>query len=210
MPNLEKPADPQESSVEQRKKAIAAALEAGDFETVAKLAQEAGGAEVVAEAPADTADAAPTESPEAKAQRDAEQAEQMRLQKENDSQEAAALLAKMQGGTVESQQEDVSLSAEAQGVEGTLMRLFTHAELAGFDRDPELNSVRAAIGALDEQTQEKLGQDFFDNTIGQYIGNNRNAYKVYQRCFKGTALGRKFAGLEDARLKASGYPGFTL
>lgn len=211
--------DENEAGIAQKKQEMTDAVAAGDYSKVAELAQEAQTMEAAKAEMVDSARDEATEinkgideakAAEEKAAREAALAEQAKLDAEKSQQEAAALLEKMQGGGTESSQENVSLSAEAKRVGESLMHLFAIAERAVYQRDPELQATGIAIRNLDEQTQEKLGQDFFDNTIGQRIDNNRNAYELYLNCFKGTALGRKFASLEDARLKNAGYGGFTL
>ena len=101
-------------------------------------------------------------------------------------------------------QEDVSLSAEAQEVENSLMDLFQNAWKRGFDERPELESTKATLEKLDAETQEKIAQDFFDRTSGQNILYIRDAYTVYNK-FTGTAFGDKFKELESARLVAAGF-----
>lgn len=115
MPNLEKPADPRENfaeneaDIEQKKQEIAQALEAGDYASVAALAQEAKGMETARGEMVNEAHGEALEDNKVfdeakaaeKAQKDAEIAEQARLQTEADAAEAAALLAKLQGGNVE-------------------------------------------------------------------------------------------------------------
>lgn len=215
-----------EGSLEQKKKAIVQALESGDYDSVSTLAQEAKGmeqakSEMVGDAHSEALEmnrqVDEEKAAEEKASREAAAAEAARLDAEKSQQEAAALLAKMQGGGVEAPvvesaepaQEAFTLSPEAQMVEEALMRLAANAEKAVFNRDPELETTRAAIGGFDEQTQEKLAEDFFDRTIGQSIANNRGAYQIYME-MPGGAFTKKFHDLEDARLKAAGYAGFSL
>lgn len=71
-----------------------------------------------------------------------------------------------------------------------------------------MNSVEEALNCLNSTDQEKMATEFFNDTIGERIGNNRNAYKVYF-IFKNTAFGQKFQQLEDERLKKAGYVGFN-
>lgn len=57
--------------------------------------------------------------------------------------------------------------------------------------------------------QTALAQEFFDDTIGKRIDNNKAAYMVYG-LFKGTEFSSKFKELESARLKRAGFGEFTL
>lgn len=94
-------------------------------------------------------------------------------------------------------------------VEESLINLFLAAGQREFNNN-EIKFIAMALKEFDFQTQEKIGKDFFDRTIGQNISNNRNAYEVYL-VFKRTTFGKKFAELEDARLKEAGYEeGFKL
>jgi hypothetical protein len=72
-----------------------------------------------------------------------------------------------------------------------------------------MDPVKTAFENLSDADQEQVAADFFNETIGQDISNNKHAYHVY-RHLKGTAFARKFHQLEDERLKNAGYGGFTL
>lgn len=118
--------DKNEAGIVQTKQAIAEAAAAGDYDKVATLAQEAKGmeaakGEMVGEAQGEALDDNKTfdeaKAAEEKAKRDAELAEQAKLQAEKDSQEAAALLAKLQGGTVESTPVEQVAGAVIEGTE---------------------------------------------------------------------------------------------
>ncbi len=78
-----------------------------------------------------------------------------------------------------------------------------------YPEDSLMNSAQEALKNLSSADQEKMATEFFNDTIGRNISNNKNAYKVYMM-FKGTSFGQKFQQLEDARLKEAGYAGFTL
>ncbi len=103
--------DKNEADIAQTKQAIAEAATAGDYDKVGALAQEAKNmeaakGEMVGEAREEATEENKAfdeaKAAEERAKRDAELAEQAKLQAEKDSQEAAALLAKLQGGAVES------------------------------------------------------------------------------------------------------------
>lgn len=205
--------DENEAGIAQKKQEMTDAVAAGDYAKVAELAQEAEGMKVankeiyekdVDEALETNKGIDEAKALEEKAAREAALAEQVKLDAEKSQKEAAELLEKMKGSNAESEQENVSLSDEALKVEDSLMRLFSVSDQRDFDQDPELNLTRIALRGLDARTQEKLSQDFFDRTIGQDIKYIPKAYEVYRR-FKGITFGNKFAELEDARLKASGY-----
>jgi hypothetical protein len=78
-----------------------------------------------------------------------------------------------------------------------------------YPEDSLIDSAQEALESLSSPDQEKMAIEFFNDTIGRDISNNKNAYKVYMM-FKGTAFGQKFKQLEDARLKEAGFSGFTL
>lgn len=81
-----------------------------------------------------------------------------------------------------------------------------------WNKSPEdslMNPAQEALKNLSPADQEKMASDFFNDTIGRNISNNKNAYKVYAM-FKSTPFGQKFKQLEDTRLKEAGYSGFTL
>jgi hypothetical protein len=69
-----------------------------------------------------------------------------------------------------------------------------------------LSEIKAKF---DTTNQVALAEEYFDKTIGTSISDNKFAYPVYQ-ALKGTDFARRFAELEDARLKAAGYAGFSL
>jgi hypothetical protein len=98
MTNPEQPEVANVETAEQRKQQIAAALEKGDYATVARLAQEEAEAKAASEAAAvETMPVAePAESEEAKAAREAVATQQAALQKQQDTQKAAEILAKLQ------------------------------------------------------------------------------------------------------------------
>lgn len=220
--------DKNEDSIALKKQEIAKALESGDWVSVATLAQEAKGMETAKSEMMNSAEDEALETnkqideakaAEEKAQRVAAIAEAARLDAENSAKEAAALLEKLTGGnTGASQEENVQAVAtenagsskeEAAEAEASLMHLFNIADLRRFGEGPELDSTIATIKGFDTQTQEKLAQNFFDNTIGRNISSTANAYKVYME-FTKCDFQEKFRDLEDARLKRAGYAGFTL
>ena len=71
------------------------------------------------------------------------------------------------------------------------------------------NPIKATLQELTIDEQKSLADWFFSVTIGKYIGNNRNAYKIYY-LFKWSPFAFRFSELEDARLKEEGYAGFTI
>jgi hypothetical protein len=103
-PNPREIFDKNEAGIAQTKQAIAEAAASGDYDKVGALAQEAKNmeaakGEMVGEVNRGIDEA---KAAEEKAKRDAELAEQAKLQAEKASQEAAQLLEKMQGGSTES------------------------------------------------------------------------------------------------------------
>ena len=92
-------------------------------------------------------------------------------------------------------------------VRNVFMQLF---DKAGWTSFSELMAKSENIlDGLDNDEQEQLAKEFFDETIGKNILNIPKSYQVYRE-FKGTAFAKKYAELEDARLKRAGYAGFTL
>lgn len=73
-------------------------------------------------------------------------------------------------------------------------------------KDDILKPAKKALSELSAMEQKELAIDFFDDTIGRNISNNKNAYSVYG-VFKNTPFGEKFKQLEDERLKAAGFGG---
>ncbi len=74
------------------------------------------------------------------------------------------------------------------------------------EQEGSINKLRTLFKSLD---QAALAQEFFDDTIGKRIDNNKAAYMVYG-LFKGTEFASKFKELESARLKRAGFGEFTL
>ncbi len=76
--------------------------------------------------------------------------------------------------------------------------------------DSLMNPAKEALENLSPADQEKVATDFFNDTIGKNISNNKDAYSVYG-VFKNTPFGQKFKQLEDKRLKEAEFTsGFTL
>lgn len=78
-----------------------------------------------------------------------------------------------------------------------------------YPEDSLMKPAEEALKNLSPADQEKMATNFFNDTIGRDISNNKNAYIVYG-VFKNTPFGQKFKQLEDDRLKKAGYAGFTL
>ncbi len=74
----------------------------------------------------------------------------------------------------------------------------------------EADDFRRKLKEFSDQDQQKLAKDFYEDTIGQNIQNNENAYNIYM-AMRGTTFAKKFKELEDTRLKEAGYSsGFIL
>ncbi len=173
-PNPRETFDKNEDGIAQTKKAIAEAVAAGDYDKVGTLAQEAKGMEasnlemstVSQEAVDDNKAFDEAKAAEEKAKRDTELAEQAKLQAAKDSQEAAALLAKLQGSpaeapSTETTEASVIGNAEPVATENTVERTTTNPE--------EQEVVQKAL----ETIQEKLG-NYKDSygTILFKVGDN--------------------------------------
>ncbi len=170
-----------EGGIEQKKKAIAQALEAGDYDSVSTLAQEAKGmeqtkSEMVGDAHSEALEmnrqVDEEKAAEEKASREAAAAEAAAQDAERSQQEAAALLAKMQGGGVEA---PVIERPEP-----------TAEEVA----DAEKIFGRAMRGP------ETSGQ-FEGSKIFMFNDNNgRNVYYALRRNAEGQLEGNKFSIME--------------
>lgn len=96
-----------------------------------------------------------------------------------------------------------------------LGKLFRAAESGELDpswgrTSKELEASRGELKQLlATADQRAIAEHFFNETIGRDIGNNKAAYHVYQY-LKGTEFAERFHELEDERLKAAGYQGFSL
>ena len=108
-PNPRETFDKNKTGIAETRQAIAEATASGDYDKVGALAQEAKNMEAsnlemstVSQEATDDNKAFDEAKAAEKAQKDAERVEQAQLQAEKDSQEVAALLAKLQGGAVES------------------------------------------------------------------------------------------------------------
>lgn len=167
--------DKNEAGIVQTKQAIAEAVAAGDYDKVGALAQEAKEMEtanvemstVSQEALDENKAVGDAMAVQEKAQRQIELAEQSKLQAEKDSQEAATLLAKLQGGAVESSPtanaETVTIeNAEPVATENVVEETITNPE--------EQEIVQKAL----ETVQEKLG-NYRDSygTILFKVGDNQ-------------------------------------
>ena len=153
---------------------------------------------------------------EEEAKRKAEIAEQDRLAAEQEAAKLAEIRAKINGESIEPQTQENIESANIENVEQSekineakniLMQLFDKAGWTSFSE--LMNKSENILDGLSDGEQEKLANEFFNDTIGKTISNNRGAYQVYGE-FKGTAFAKKFAKLEDGRLKRAGYAGFVL
>lgn len=72
-----------------------------------------------------------------------------------------------------------------------------------------LEQVQHELDGLSEEEQAELASKFFDSTIGTNPARIKDSYKVYG-VLKGTAFGKAFRDIEDARLKSAGGAGFDL
>ncbi len=66
-------------------------------------------------------------------------------------------------------------------------------------------SIQELKALLPKVNEAKLAEQFFQSTQGR----TEESYQVYM-ALKGTKFAETFRSLEDARLKAEGYDGFTL
>ena len=142
-----------------------------------------------------------------------------------DKAKADAILAEIQGGTLVEVASSVEQAQEKASPEDTekfnelksgMTSLYRRGGTEGqaFNNfsgqtSKEADDFKVKLKELSESEQQKLGEDFFNDTIGKNISNNANAYKIYM-AMGGTAFSKKFAEMEDARLKRAGYGGFRL
>lgn len=87
-----------------------------------------------------------------------------------------------------------------------LLSLGSDAAYSGKINQDLLKKIKSL---LDKGNQDEIAEAYFAKTIGESISNNKSAYPVYL-ALKGTPFAKKFAELEDARLKTAGYAGFSL
>jgi hypothetical protein len=144
---------------------------------------------------------------EVKAQEEADMAKQIEMDNllaEKEAAQLAEIRTKLNGESIEPAIENNEKINEANK---TLLNLFDKADFRSFyDHAASSENV---LNDLDDAEQEQLAVKFYDETIGKTILNNARAYKVYGE-FKGTSFAKKFAQLEDVRLKRAGYAGFTI
>ena len=119
--------------------------------------------------------------------------------------EVRARIKKAESKTAEkgagSQNETEKNAEKTQEIKASLMSLFNSAGYRSWEEKSKgIGSIEEAIDKLDQKSQEKLGEEFFNETIGQNIMNNKGAYEVY-RSFKKSGFTDKFHQLEDSRLK---------
>lgn len=120
-----------------------------------------------------------------------------------------------ESGVLESYEHELMIegSKKIDDTKLSLLRLFMQGDKIdpSWGQAPQdmIESARSALKELTDADQEKIATDFFAETIGRDISNNKYAYHVY-RHLKGSAFSKKFSALEDDRLKRAGYAGFQL
>jgi len=208
------------------KKMIAESVAAGDYEKVAALAKET--QEKLRRGELSGENPKKTMYEEAQDEEDVRQAaeterqaaekaaeEKARIDKE-EAEKLAAIREKIQGSGTENSQTETSTAEKntekIQEIKASLMSLFNSAGYNSWEEKSKgIGAIEDEIDKLDQKSQEQLGEEFFNETIGKNYINNKEAYQVYQS-LKESGVTKKFRELENARLKEwnPNGPGFTL
>jgi hypothetical protein len=127
---------------------------------------------------------------------------------------AAKLLEQIKNGNLkkETKNENKEYYEEAKNLLNNLFDDGKKEELDPFwnrvseEQEKDANKLKELFKELN---QSSLAQEFFNETIGKSISNNKGAYMVYG-LLKGTEFANKFKELESARLEKEGYGKFDL